>query len=486
MLRKDIESLIRKYFRKKGLPQKIALTFNEVIIRDKFSSIRSRSEILNLKTRLSADVSLNIPVVSANMDTVTNSKMAVALARLGGIGFIHQFFSIDERAREIGTVKRADNAVIEQPIRIKKTATLATAKKMMAKYGISSILAVDENNKLAGILTARDYRFKNGDKIRVDSIMTPVPLITAPPNITRREAELLFEKNKIEKLPLIDGSGAVAGLITAKDIMKEKSYPFACRDLKGRLRVGATLRLNADYLYESEALLRAGADILLLDTARANSELTANATTAIKNKFPEVPLIVGNIDTPEAAAMLIEAGADCLKIGIGPGSACKTREVAGIGIPQLYAVVSCAAIAKKKNIPLIADGGIRSGADLSKALAAGANAVMIGGLFAGTDESPGELFRDANQQWKIYRGSASLEHQFDRIEFGSLDKIRSPEGVPRRILYTGSVKTVIDELLDGLRSSMSYVGAANLEEFWEKSEFLWQTSGGYEEGKPRT
>jgi IMP dehydrogenase len=485
MNNRRLKALIGKYFSKKGLPKRPALTFDDVVILDRFSDIRSRSDILNLKTRLAKNVCLNIPIVSANMDTVTNSKMAITLARLGGLGFIHQFFSLNERAEEVNKVKRADNAIIDDPVKIGISATLGEAKELMAGFGISSILVVDENNKLAGILTSRDYRFKHNGNIGVKTVMTPMPLITASPALSRPEIEKLLEKHKIEKLPLIDKNGAPVGLITAKDMLKERSYPNAIRDEKGRLCVGATLRLNADYLHETETLINAGADVLLLDTARANSGLARDAVISIKKNFPHVPLVVGNIDTPEAANMLIKAGADCLKIGIGPGSACKTREVAGVGIPQITAIASCAAISKKGGIPLIADGGIRNGSDLSKALVAGVNVVMIGSLFAGTDESPGELFRDANQQWKIYRGSASLEHQFDRIEFGSLDAIKSPEGVPRRILYTGSIKTVIDELLDGLRSSMSYVGARNLNEFGKKGKFVWQTTSGHEEGKPR-
>lgn len=483
--RNNLKATVISYFRKKGLPVRPALTFADVVIMDRFSDIRSRSDISNLQTRLAKDVWLNIPIVSANMDTVTDSKMAIALARLGGFGFIHQFFSLEERREEVSKVKRADNAIIDDPVKIGVSAALGKAKQLMADYGISSVLVVDENGKLCGILTSRDYRFRNGDFTPIKSIMTPMPLITAPPNITRLEAEALLEKNKIEKLPLIDEDGKPVGLITAKDILKEESYPYAVRDTKGRLCVGVTIRLNANYLHEAEILLQAGADILLLDTARANSKIARDAIIETKKAFPDSHLAVGNIDTPEAADMLIKAGADCLKIGIGPGSVCKTREVAGVGIPQITAIASCAAIGKKEKIPLIADGGIRNGSDLSKALVAGANAVMIGSLFAGTDESPGELHPDANQQYKIYRGSASLEHQFERIEFGSLDAIRMPEGEPRRIPYIGSVKTVIEGLLSGLRSSMSYVGARNLEEFWEKGKFVWQTLAGHEEGKPK-
>ncbi len=377
MSQKNLRTIVSDYFKKKGLPERPALTFNDVVIEDRFSNIRSRSDILNLKTRLAANIYLNIPIVSANMDTVTDSKMAIALARLGGLGFIHQFFSLDERKKEVDKVKRADNAIIDDPVKIGISATLGEAKELMAKYGISSILVMDENNKLAGILTSRDYRFKHNGNLPIKSVMTPMPLITARPDLTRLEIKQLFEKHKIEKLPLVDKNDALVGLITAKDMLKEKSYPLAVHDSKGRLCVGVTLRLNADYLHEAETLLQAGADVLLLDTARANSKLAQDAVITLKKKFPDTPLSVGNIDTPEAALMLIKAGADCLKIGIGPGSVCKTREVAGVGIPQVTAIASCAAISKKKNIPLIADGGIKNGSDLSKAIVVGANAVMI-------------------------------------------------------------------------------------------------------------
>lgn len=480
-----IKELVKSYFEKKGLPFEPALTFVDAVIKDNFSDINSRADIKNLKTRLAREVHLNIPIVSANMDTVTDAKMAVALARLGGLGFIHQFFTLEQRVKEVQKVKRADNALIEKPVCIDPWNTLGRAKKKMKEYGISSILATDDYGYLCGIITSRDYRFKNDDSLPVEKVMTKMPLITAHVTISRKEAEEILEKHKIEKLPIVDHCGRLVALISAKDILKEKEFLQAARDQRGKLMVGAAIRLNADYLAETEQLLKAGTDVILLDTARANSKRVRDAVKTIKSKFQSAPLVVGNIDTPEAALMLIKAGADCLKVGIGPGSACKTREATGVGVPQLTAVAACAAVARKYGLSLIADGGVRSGADFAKALVAGADAVMIGSLFAGTDESPGEIFQDEGRRWKMYRGSASVEHQFDRMNSGSLDSMRSPEGVPRRIPYIGPVKAVAEELVGGLRSSMSYVGARDLGEFWKKGKFIWQSRSGYEEGKPR-
>ncbi|MBI3046359.1 MAG: IMP dehydrogenase [Candidatus Harrisonbacteria bacterium] len=482
----NLEAAVRRYFKTKGLPLQPALTFADVAIKDNFSAIDSRSDIKNLKIRLAGEICLNMPIVSANMDTVTDSRMAIALARLGGLGFIHQFFSLEERIKEVAKVKRADNALIEDPVTILNTATLGEAKERMAEYKISSILVVDEFSRLWGILTSRDYRFQYDDGLLIEKIMSWMPLVIAAPNITRDEALKIMDKERIEKLPLIDNRGLLKGLITSKDILKEKEFLQAVRDRRGKLMVGAAVQLNADYLAEAEQLLKAGTDVILLDVARANAKRVKEAVQKIKSRFPKAPLVVGNIDTPEAALMLIQAGADCLKVGVGPGSACKTRETTGVGLPQLMAVVSCAAVAKKYGVSLIADGGIRSGANLAKAFVAGADAVMIGSLFAGTDESPGEIFQDEGRRWKMYRGSASAEHQFDRMESGSLDGMRTPEGVPRRIPYTGLVKSVVEELLGGLRSSMSYVGAHDLNEFWKLGKFVWQSRSGYEEGKPQS
>lgn len=484
MRREHLEILVKKYFEWKGLPLRPALSFDDVQIINNISDINSRSDIKNLQAQLAGNFFLNIPVVSANMDTVTDARMAIALARLGGLGFIHQFLPIEERVRQVMEVKRADNALIENPITIPITATLSEAKKKMAEYKISSILITNKNGTLAGILTSRDYRFKNNDKLPVKKVMTRMPLITARATISRKEAEYLMEKHKIEKLPIIDSSGRLVALMSAKDILKEKEFPNAAKDKRGKLVVGATLRLNADYINEALELINAGADIFLLDTARAGSSRVFEAVKKLKTVF-DINLIVGNIDTPEEVEYLAKAGADCVKIGIGPGAACKTQEETGVGLPQLYAIATCVAVAKKLGICAIADGGIRNGACLSKALVAGANAVMIGSLFAGTEEAPGIIFRQGNQLWKHYRGSASLDHQLDRIKSGSLDEVRNPEGESGKIPYAGSVISVISGLLGGLRSSMSYVGARDIGEYWKMGKFVWRTNAGKEEGRPR-
>lgn len=480
-----IDDLVRRYFRRKGLPLQPALTFADVVVKDNFSTIDSRSDIKNLKAPLAREITLNVPITSANMDTVTDHRMAIALARIGGLGFIHQFFSLEERIAEVRKVKRADNALIEDPVTISVDANLGEARLLMAKNQVSSLLVVDENGVLRGILTHRDYRFKEDNSLRVSEVMK-TNLILGWQGMSREEAFKVIDSRRLEKLPLVSSGFKLCGLMTSKDLLKEKEFPNALRDKKGRLMVGVAIRLNADYADEVAQLTKAGADVILLDTARANSKRVRDATKAIKNRFPHVPLVVGNIDTPEAALMLIKAGADCLKVGIGPGSACKTREATGVGIPQLTAVASCAAVARQYHIPIIADGGIRGGNDVSKALCAGANAVMVGSLFAGTDESPGEVFHDEGRRWKMYRGSASAEHQFDRTKSGSLDGMRAPEGVPRRVLYTGPVQMIVWELLGGLRSSMSYAGARDIQRFQNLGRFVWQSRSGFDEGKPQS
>src|SRR3989344_4367841 len=347
----NLETAVKRYFKAKGLPLQPALTFSDIVIKDSFSTIDSRSDIRNLRTKLAGNLFLNIPLVSANMDTVTDAKMAIALARLGGLGFIHQFLPLEERVKEVQKVKRADNALIENPVTILSTAVLGEAKACMAEYKISSPLVIDEANRLLGIITCRDDRFKDDPDLPGEKVMKRMPLVAAGPDVAREEAEAIFEKYKIEKVPLIDEQGFLKGMVSAKDMLKEKEFPNAVRDEKGRLLVGAAIRLNADYLEEMVQLVSGGAAAILLDSARANSRRVRDAVRNIKNKFPAVPLVVGNIDTPEAALMLIKAGADCLKVGIGPGSACKTREATGVGIPQLTAIASCAAVAKNQDIP---------------------------------------------------------------------------------------------------------------------------------------
>lgn len=482
-----IKEKIAEYFFCKGLSTEIAAAFNDVFIVDLKSDINSRGDIKSLRTRLAKDIYLNVPIVSANMPDVTESKMAIALARLGGCGFIHQFMPIERRVEEILKVKRVESEVIESPTVIMKEKNLGEAKKLMAQNQISSLLVVDNDGKLIGILTSRDIRFEQDQQAMIEALMTPLDkLITAAPDISIGKAREMLKKTKIEKLPLVNAEGYLKGLITAKDILK--SQHKSARDSKRRLLVGATVGIKdtEKIMNEINLLSEAGTDMILVDTARGFSNRVEELIKAIKIKFPAMPLIVGNVDNADGCSMLIEAGADAVKVGIGPGSACKTREETGIGAPQLTAVAECVAVAKDFNIPVIADGGIRCDADFAKALGAGANCVMLGGLLAGVKESPGEPFYDEGKQWKLLRGSASLEAQASRIDQGSLDHIRPSEGVPRRVPYKGELAVAIADMLGHLRSSMSYVGAHNLEDFRKKVKFRMQSIAGYMEGKPQT
>lgn len=470
----------------KGLPPDLALTFDDVTILDQRSDIPSRSSIKDTRARLAKDIFLNIPVVSANMDTVTESRMAIVLARLGGIGFIHQFLPIERRVEEVKKVKRADSGVIEHPLSIAPDATIQEAKNLLKNSQISGLLVIDpRSGKLTGILTSRDMRFETVDNKRVAEVMTPAPLITAPRGTTLEQARIILKKNKIEKLPLIDEDDHAVGLITAKDILKIEQFPQALRDHKGRLMAGATIGIGAHFLDEADHLLRAGADVLLIDTARGFSTRLEGAIREIRRVFGgDVPVIAGNVDTPDGAKMLIEAGADAVKIGIGPGAVCKTREGPGIGIPQITAVAECAAVANTYGIPVMADGGIRGGAHFCKALAAGASTIMMGWMFAGTEETPGAPFYEDGEKWKVYRGSASLEFQLSRLDRDETERIRAPEGIPRRVHYKGEVAMVVHELMSYLRSSMSYAGTWTLEEYITKTKFRRQTISGSEEGRP--
>ncbi len=484
----DIRKLTGDYFDKKGLPLRPALTFADVTIVTKFSEVVKRSDLNNFKTHLSKNFTINLPITSANMGDVTGPCMAIALARLGALGFLPQFGSIEDRVDAVRQVKRVDNERIDEPLTVSHSAKLGDAWKLMRKHGVSSVLVVDSKKNLKGILTSRDYRFRSekDSSLPIKSVMTSKDIITGGSNISMDGAMKLFEKYKIEKLPLVDKSGKVSGLISAKDVEKRKQYPNAVRDKNGRLAVGAGLRLTGDYVKEAADLLEVGTDVLLLDTARAGAEIVVDATKKIRKKFPAATLVVGNIDNPEHVRLLADAGADCVKVGIGPGARCKTRLVAGVGTPQLHAIASCVSAAKAAGIYVIGDGGIKGSDDFSKALVAGADSVMIGSLLAGTDEAPGILMRKGNQLWKQYRGSASLDHQLERIQKGSLDEIRNPEGEAALVAYAGSVDSVIKGLIDGLKSSMSYTGARTIKEFHEKGEFLWVSNSGYEEGKPRT
>jgi len=411
------------------------------------------------------------------------------MARLGGLGIIHQFMSPEKRAEEIAKVKRADNARIEHPITIGRRATLAEAKKVMEQHDISSLLIADSRNKLEGILTLKDYCLCRDSSILVEKLMTPrSKLIVGDPDTTVEEARKIFQQQRIEKLPLVDKNKIIVGLITARDMMKEVEFKNAARDSKGRLLVGVAMGLNENFELLIPIFLKSGVDIIVLDTARGNShtvEKTVKKVGEIKSTFPNIVLMVGNIDTPEAVLMLAKAGADSLKIGIGPGAGCKTREQAGAGIPQLTAIALCSAIARQHNITIIGDGGIKKGADFSKALGAGANAVMLGKMLAATDESAARIINDRSRQFKLYIGSSTIEQQYERVEDGALNRIRTSEGEPIRLLPVGPVESVVSQLIDGLRSSMSYNDSFTVSDHQEKTVFFRITLAGYQEGLPQ-
>ncbi len=491
LTRTDANKLIRRYFLKKGLPLDRAVAFSDVYIRDCASHIGKRSDIRDFGTEVAKGVALLIPLVSANMMDVTESRMAIAIARAGGIGFIHQFLPIEKRVREVEKVKRADNEIVENPWSVQEDLWLTDALRFAREKGISGVLVVSKNGKLAGILTSRDVRFaahRFGEKLenaKVKDLMTPMPLIVGPKNIRVEEAMRLLDAHKIEKLPLVDRAMRPVGLVTAKDILKRVEHPLASRDKKGQLIVGAAVGISGNFLEEAAALVRAKADVILVDTARGNSIRARDAVKAIRKKFPQTPLVAGNVDSAEGASLLMDAGATGIKVGIGPGSACKTRVSTGIGAPQLSAVAECAAVANARGIPVIADGGIKNGGDFAKAIVAGADCVMLGSMLAGTEETPGEVFYDSGERYKLYRGSAGLESQLARLDHGGLDGVRAPEGVTRKILFKGeSVSETIEGLLQNLRSSMSYANSRTIKEF-HHATFRLQTSAGYEEGKPK-
>lgn len=462
-----------------------ALTFQDVYLVDGYSEKDSRSEITDLRTRLAGDIFINIPIVSANMEDVTGEKLAIALAREGGCGFVPQSLPLDKRAAIIRKVKRAESDVIESPLTVEPENTLGEAKKIILREGISSLLVVDEFGKLIGILTSRDTVLKKNSQ-KVKELMTKT-VIFAKPGTTAEEAIKILTENKIEKLPLVDQDGRVKGLMTLRDLLKTK--PCAARDKRGRLIVGGTVGVSGGedrILEEAQAQIKAGADVLLVDTARGNARLPRKIISALKNKFTNLPLIAGNVDNPEGALGLIKAGADAVKVGIGPGSACKTRQETGVGCPQLSAILECVSVAKEYNVEVIADGGIQTDGDLAKALAAGASSVMLGGRLARTEESAAPEFYDGGKFYKIFRGSASSEAQIDRIERGGLDHLRASEGVPSRVERGGKLTDTVKDILGHLRSAISYAGEENLEGFRNrKAVFRWQSRAGYEEGKPR-
>ena len=441
---------------------------------------------IDLHTRLTKKITLNIPLMSSAMDTVTESRMAIAIAREGGIGIIHKNMSIEAQAEQVDMVKRSENGVITNPFWLAPGHTLAEANELCAKYKISGVPICD-NGKLIGIITNRDMKFETDMTKLIDSVMTKENLVTAPEGTTLAEAKEILRRHKIEKLPIVDKDFRLKGLITIKDIEKAQVYPNSARDEKGRLLVGAAIGATKDVLDRVAALVEAGVDVLCLDSAHGHSHNIIESVKRIKAHYPDVQLIAGNVATAEATRALIEAGADCVKIGIGPGSICTTRVVAGIGVPQITAVYDAACVAKEYGIPVIADGGIKYSGDLVKAIAAGGDVVMVGSLLAGCEEAPGDTEVFQGRQFKVYRGMGSLgamaKGSKDRY-FQEDNKKLVPEGVEGRVPYKGAVSETIYQLMGGLRSGMGYCGCGTVVELQEKAQFVQITAAGLRESHP--
>ena len=463
---------------------KQGLTFDDVLLIPAASDVRPAE--VDLRTRLTRKVHLNIPLISAAMDTVTEYRMAIAIAREGGIGVIHKNMSISQQAEQVDMVKRSENGVITNPFWLAPGHTLAEADELMAKYRISGVPICD-NGKLIGIITNRDMKFETDMSQLIDNVMTKENLVTAQEGITLEEAKEILRKHKIEKLPLVDKDFRLKGLITIKDIEKAEVYPNSARDEKGRLLVGAAIGATSDVLDRVAALTEAGADVLVLDSAHGHEHHVLEAVKRVKALYPNVQLIAGNVATADGTKALIEAGADCVKVGIGPGSICTTRVVAGIGVPQISAVYDAACVAAQYDIPIIADGGVKFSGDITKAIAAGASVVMLGSLLAGCEESPGDTEVFQGRQFKVYRGMGSLaamnKGSRDRY-FQESNKKLVPEGVEGRVPYKGLAGETIYQLMGGLRSGMGYTGCRNIEELQSKAQFMQITAAGLRESHP--
>jgi IMP dehydrogenase len=465
-----------------------AITFDDVLLVPKKSSVLPRD--VDVTTKLSRNIILNIPLVSAAMDTVTESKTAIALAREGGIGIIHKNMSIEEQAAQVDHVKRSESGMILDPITMRLDQTVGDALLLMSKYQISGIPIVDAVGKLIGIVTNRDLRFEPNRQLKVSKLMTSRNLITAPLGTTIEKAELLLQKYRIEKLPVVDKTNKLRGLFTFKDIQKKKHHPNACKDKHGRLRVGAAVGVTVDTIDRVRALVKAGVDVVIIDTAHGHSRGVIEMVKRVKKEFGNLELIAGNVGTAEGTRDLIKAGVDAVKIGIGPGSICTTRIIAGVGVPQVTAIYECAKIAARSKIPLIADGGIKQTGDIAKAIGAGADSVMIGGLFAGVDESPGEKVLYEGRSYKIYRGMGSIESMkkgssdryFQDAEEG-LPKL-VPEGIEGRVPYKGELVDTVLQMIGGLRAAMGYCGCKNINEMKRKTQFIKMSEAGLRESHP--
>ena len=463
------------------------LTFDDLLLVPAYSEVLPRD--VNLTTRFSRNITLNVPMVSAAMDTVTEATMAIAIAREGGIGVIHKNMDIDEQARQVRVVKRAENGMILDPISIAPDKDVATALAIMAEFKIGGIPVVDKDNRLLGIVTNRDLRFEKEMDKKIEEVMTKENLITTRQSTNLEDAAEILQQHKIEKLPVVDGDYKLVGLITYKDITKAKDKPFACKDSQGRLRVAAGIGVTSDSVERAGALVEAGVDAIVIDTAHGHTKGVCDMLRLIKRTYPGMDVVVGNIATGDAARYLVDAGADAVKVGIGPGSICTTRVIAGVGVPQLTAIYEVATALKGTDVPLIADGGLRYSGDIVKALAAGASSVMMGSLLAGTEESPGETIIFSGRKFKSYRGMGSLsamqkgskDRYFQDVE----DDVKKlvPEGIEARVPFKGTLQEVVYQMVGGLRAGMGYCGAANIEAL-HQAKFTRITSAGYAESHP--
>ncbi len=464
------------------------ITFDDILL------VPAKSNILPKETELSAfltrEIKLNIPFLSAAMDTVTESNMAIAMAQQGGVGVIHKNMSIDAQADEVDRVKRYESGMIQKPICLGPNKTIADAEQLMSKFHISGIPIVDEKERLIGILTNRDLRFEPNKSLLIKDLMTKDNLVTAPLGTTLTEAEIILQKHKIEKLPVVDKNGIIKGLLTFKDISKKKKYPNACKDNLGRLRVGAAVGVAPDTIERVDALVNFGADFICVDTAHGHSEGVLKTVKAIRKKYRDLQLIAGNIVTGEAAEELIKCGVNAVKVGIGAGSICTTRVVAGVGVPQISSIMRVYEVTKAKKIPLIADGGIKQTGDVPKAIASGADTVMMGGMFAGVDETPGETVLYEGRSFKVYRGMGSIEAMrkgsTDRYFQDPEDDVKKlvPEGVEGRVPYKGPLSDTIYQYVGGLRAAMGYCGVRTIEELKTKTHFVKISASGLRESHP--
>ncbi len=461
-----------------------AYSFDDVLLIPKYSDVLPKD--VNTRTRLTRNLELNIPITSAAMDTVTESHAAISMARAGGIGFIHRNLSIEEQAKEVDKVKKSESGMIIDPLTVHPDQSIAEVLKVMEQYHISG-LPVTQGDKLVGIVTNRDLRFETELNKKVSEVMTKEDLVTVSEGISLEDSKKMLHQHRIEKLLVVDKAGRLTGMITIKDIEKIRKYPNACKDARGRLRVGAAVGVGTDMIQRTEILLKAGADVIVIDTSHGHSKNVIEAVKAIKSTFSGIELIAGNVATAEGAADLVKAGVDAIKVGIGPGSICTTRIVAGIGVPQVTAIMNCKAVSDQTGVPIVADGGLKFSGDLTKAIAAGAHSVMVGGLFAGAEESPGELILFQGRSYKVYRGMGSLE----AMKQGSKDRYYQgdepeenklvPEGIVGRVPYSGRLSDILFQLVGGLKAGMGYVGCKDIEELRQKATFIRISAAGLRE-----